>query len=414
MEQAPRFLAQIPSKFRPLLYPRRYKILWGGRGSAKSWSVARALVGIAHRYKHRIGCFRELQASIAESVHQLLKDQIYLLGLQDYFRITESSIVSLATGSEFLFKGLRHNAAEIKSMEGITIAWIEEGQLVTKDSWEILIPTIRKVVDTTRGPIDSEIWVTFNPVNEDDDTYRRFVSNPSPDAWVCNCSYRDNPFFTATLEKERQWLQRSDIDAYNHIYEGQFLKISQAIVFAGKYTVDTFDDPPRTTRLNYGADFGFSQDPTTLIRNWITGEPPNEELWMSHEAYGVGVEIDETPELFDSVPGARENKIWADGSRPETISYIRRQGFNIEAADKWPGCEEDGIQHIKAFREVHLHQRMKHTLQEARLYSYKRDRVTGEILPILIDKNNHCWDATRYSLNGVIQNRGGLGVWLKL
>jgi len=137
-------------------------------------------------------------------------------------------------------------------------------------------------------------------------------------------------------------------------------------------------------------------------------------LWIEYESFGVGVEIDETPALFDDVPGARSWPIYADSARPETISYLRRQQFNIMPADKWPGCEEDGIAHLRGFKVIHIHQRCKHMQQEARLYSYKLDRVTGEVLPILIDKNNHGWDATRYSLNGYIQHRGGLGVWERL
>ncbi|HVI10194.1 MAG TPA: PBSX family phage terminase large subunit [Candidatus Binatia bacterium] len=406
--QQPNFLAPIPGKFGQLFYPHRYKILWGGRGAAKSTSVARALVILAHRYKHRILCCRELQASIKDSVHQLLKDQIYALGLASCFHITETSIISKVTGSEFIFKGMRHNYAEIKGTEGITIVWVEEAQFVSKASWEVLIPTIR-----TEG---SEIWITFNPINEYDDTYQRFVVNPSPDAWVLNCSYRDNPWFSQTMEKERLWLLKTDPEAYQHVYEGGFLRINNALVYAGKYVVDTFDEPPYGTVFHHGADWGFSQDPTVLIRDWITGnaEDHTEKLWIDYEAYGVGVDFPELPALFDQVPTARTWPIKADGARPETISYMRRMGYNIEAAEKWEGCVEDGISHIKAFSEIHVHQRCKHVQQEFRLYSYKIDRVTGDILPVLVDKNNHCCDGIRYSLDGIIQNRGGLGVWMKL
>lgn len=403
--QQPNFQVPIPSKFQPLLYPHRNKVMYGGRGAAKSWSVARALVALAHRRRLRIGCFRELQASIAESVHQLLKDQVYAMGLQDCFHITQSSIYSRVTGSEFLFKGLRHNIAEIKSLEGIDIAWVEEAQLVSKESWDLLIPTIRK-----QG---SEIWVTFNAVNEEDATYQRFVVNPNPDSWVVKVGWEDNPYFTQTQHQERLWLLRSDPDAYEHVYGGAFMRRNSGVVFSGKYVVDTFEAPHGVT-LHYGSDFGFAVDPTTLIRCYTTGKAPIEELWIEYEAYGVGVEIHETAQLYDSVPGSRNWPIYADSSRPETISYLRREGFNIMPADKWDGCVEDGISHLRGFKQIHIHQRCKHVQQEARLYSYKLDRVTGEVLPILIDKNDHCWDATRYSLNGYIQHRGGLGVWERL
>jgi phage terminase large subunit len=403
--QQPNFPVPIPNSFRELFYPHRYKVMWGGRGAAKSWSIARALITLAHLRKLRIGCFRELQASIAESVHQLLKDQIYAMGLQDCFRITQSSIISRVTGSEFLFKGLRHNITEIKSLEGIDIAWVEEAQHVSKDSWELLIPTIRK-----NG---SEIWVSFNPVDESDPTYVRFVASVNPDAWVLKCSWRDNPWFTDTQNKERLWLLQSDPDAYEHVYEGGFLRRNNAIIFSGKYIIDTFEAPHDVT-LRFGADFGFAVDPSTLIRSYITGKAPLEELWIEHEAYGVGVELHEMSQLYDSVPGSRSWPIKADSSRPETISYMRREGFNIAGAEKWDGSVEDGIQHIKGFKVIHIHQRCKHVQQEARLYAYKVDRVTGDVLPIIIDKNNHCWDAQRYALDGFIQHRGGLGVWERL
>jgi phage terminase large subunit len=414
---------EFAPKFEPLFRKIRYKVFYGGRGGAKTWSIARTLILKASYEKHRIGCFRELQNSIRESVHHTLEEQIDKLGLRPWFEITQSSIRCTRTGSEFIFKGLRSNAAEIKSTEGITIAWVEEAQLVSEDSWKVLIPTIR-----VEG---SEIWISFNPEGENDPTYRRFVLNPSPDSIVVKVNWDDNPWFPETLNKERLWMLATDPDSYEHVWNGNPKTLSDAIIFRGKYVIDTFDDPPypAQTRLFYGMDFGFSQDPIAATRSYITSSPKillgsdakgkplfsgGEELWISHEAFGVGVEFEEIPQLIDTIPGIRDWPIKADSARPETISYLKRQGYNISAAEKWTGCVEDGIAHLKGFSKIHIHQRCKHMGQEARLYSYKIDKITGQVLPIIIDANNHGWDSERYALDGYIQRRGELGVWAKL
>lgn len=373
-----------------------------------SWSIARVLLKRALIRKERIGCFRELQASIKDSVHQVLRDQIFMLGMTNYFRITESSIVCRTTGSEFLFKGLRHNVVEIKSTEGITIAWVEEAQLVSKDSWNILIPTIR-----VEG---SEIWVSFNPIEEGDPTYQQFIVKPPPESLILKVSWRDNPYFTKTQDADRRWMLANDPDTYDHVWEGECQKLSDDVIFRNRWVVEAFNPPhyPQEPDFLFGADFGFANDPSTLVRMWITGDPPDEELWIDHEAWKIGCEIDDMPKLYDFVPGSRRWPIKADEARPETISYIRRQGFNITPAEKWPGCVEDRIAHIKGYKKIHIHDRCKNTQFEARNYRYKRDRVTGEVLPVVIDKNNHIWDAVGYGLDGRIQRRGVAGVWAKL
>ena len=390
----------IPGKFQALIQPARYKVFYGGRGGAKSWAVARVLLGMAASRRLRILCARELQTSIADSVHRLLADQIYAMGLQQNFEIVKTAIRS-TTGSEFLFKGLRMSIQEIKSTEGVDICWVEEAQSVSADSWDILIPTIRK-----QG---SEIWVTFNPREESDPTYQRFVMKPQPGAIVEKVGWQDNPWFPPTLDAERRYMLSIDPDAYHHIWGGHCRTISQAVIFGKRISIDAFETP-EGARFFHGADWGFANDPTTLVRSFIKDEC----LYIDAEAFGYGVEIDETAQLFDSIQTSRDWPIKADAARPETISFLRRQGFNITPADKWQGSVEDGIAHLKAFKQIIIHERCKHMQEEQRLYSYKVDKVTGEILPIIVDAHNHGWDAVRYSLDGYIQRRGGLGVWAQL
>jgi len=362
--------------------------------------------------RERIGCFRELQSSIKDSVHQVIKEQIFEMGLAAYFKITDDSIVCRTTGAHFIFKGLRHNAMEIKSTEGITICWVEEAQLVSEESWQILIPTIR-----VQG---SEIWISFNPVSMDDPTYKRFVANPPPNAYVLKVGWQDNPFFSETQNIERLWLKENDYDAYTHVWEGECRQLSDDVIFGenhGKlrWVIEAFEEPhdPPPERIFFGADWGYAVDPTTLMRFWKTGTAPNEELWISHEAWEVKCELDNTPALFDTVPGSRDWPIKADTARQETISYMSNQGFNISAAEKWPGCVEDRIEHLKAYKMIHIHERCKHMQFEARNYRFKRDRQTGLVLPVIIDKHNHCWDAIGYGLDGYIQQRGVDNVWAR-
>lgn len=394
---------QFPAKLQCLFRPARYKVFYGGRGGAKSWGIARALVLIAASSKKRILCAREVQNTMRDSVHRLLKDQIEALGLLPWFTITENSIRS-STGSEFIFKGLRFDVQGVKSTEGIDICWVEEAQTVSQTSWDVLIPTVRSD--------DSEVWISFNPHEDGDPTYQRFVANPPPDAVVVEINYDDNPWFPGVLRREMEYCRSVDFDAYMHIWRGKPRKISAAAIFADRVVVSAFRDDlwEQADRLFYGADFGFSTDPSTLIRFFVLGN----NLYISHEAYGVGVELDDMPAFYDALPGSRQWPIGADCARPETISYLARQGFRIHAAEKWPGSVEDGITHIRRFEKIIIHERCKHMADEASLYSYKVDAKTNQVLPLVVDKHNHCWDAIRYGLDGYIQRAGEDKVWEKL
>jgi len=386
--------AQLPPWADEFQHPTRYKVAWGGRGSAKSHTFARLLLLRAAERPTRILCARELQISIKDSVHRLLSDLVDALGLSDQFDVGQSYLRGL-NGSEFLFKGLRHNAVEIKSTEGIDICWVEEGQAVSDDSWALLIPTIR-------AP-GSEIWVTFNPDQETDPTYQRFVVNPPPNAIVRRVNYDENPWFPPELEAERAYLERVDPDAYAHVWLGECRNRSDAQVLMGKWTVDVFEPEPTWDGPYYGVDWGFAQDPTAMVRCWIGGRT----LFIDYEAWGVEVALDDTPALFDQVPGARQaSVIRADSARPETIRHLRDHGYpGMSAAAKWPGSVEDGVEFLRSFERIVVHQRCKHTIEEARLWSFKTDRLTGAVLPALKSGNDHVFDACRYALSPIIRSR---------
>jgi phage terminase large subunit len=216
----------LPKKLLPLLTPKRYKVLYGGRGSSKSWSVARALVHLATIKPIRVLCARETQKSIQESVHRLIKDQIGALGVEHLFDIQETKIVG-ANGSDFAFAGVRQQGvANLKSFEAVDICWVEEAQVVTKKSWDVLIPTIRKP--------GSEIWISFNPELEDDETYKRFVTDgkDDPDMWVCEVNYSDNPWFGDELETERVKMEKRDPEGYRTTWLGQCRPAVEGAIYA--------------------------------------------------------------------------------------------------------------------------------------------------------------------------------------
>ena len=232
---------QFPAKLRPLFLPMRYKVLHGGRGGAKSWSVARALIILAAQQPLRILCAREVQKSMRDSVHRLLKDQIAEMGYGHFYEVLDTEIRG-KNGSIFLFAGLQsHTVDSIKSFEGVDRVWVEEAHSVSAKSWDTLIPTIRKP--------DSEIWVTLNPDMDTDDTYVRFIATPSDDTWVCQVNWRDNPWFPYVLEQERQKAQRINPESYEHIWEGKPRRVADGAIY--RYEIDAVYNDGRVCNVPY-------------------------------------------------------------------------------------------------------------------------------------------------------------------
>ncbi len=214
---------QFPEKLQSLFEPKRYKVYYGGRGGAKSWGCARALLIKGMEKPMRILCAREIQKTIKDSVHQLLRDQIQEMGLSGFYEVRNTEIVG-TNGTTFGFEGLRHNIAGLKSWEGADICWVEEAQVVSKNSWQILIPTIRRE--------NSEIWVTFNPELEEDETYQRFIVSPPRDSVIVNINYNDNPWFPEVLRMEMEELKERDYEAYLNVWEGRCKQAVEGAIFA--------------------------------------------------------------------------------------------------------------------------------------------------------------------------------------
>ena len=331
-------------------------------------------------------CIREIQKSLNQSVKKLIELKIEALKVGHLFEVQES-VIKAPYGGLIIFQGMQnHTADSIKSLEGYDIAWVEEAQSLSQRSLDLLRPTIRK-----QG---SEIWFSWNPDAETDpvDAFLR-SENPPPDAVVVEANYKDNPFLPDVLRAEMEYDQKRDPDKYAHIWLGKYKKNSEARVFKN-WTIEEFEVDPTAT-IRQGADWGFSIDPTVLIQAYIVGR----RLYIPYEAYKVGCEITDTPELFMSLPDAEKWNITADSSRPETISYMQKQGFKIRPAIKGAGSVEDGIEWLKSF-DIVVHPRCVKTIDELTLYSFKTDPLTNEILPVLEDKNNHVIDALRYACEG--------------
>ena len=372
-------------------YYDRYKIFLGGRGGRKSWEIATALILKAYKSKLLFLCTREIQNSIGDSVLSLLSNRIEALGLTDYFDIQKTTIIG-KNGSEFKFKGLNGLTIDsIKSFEGVDVCWVEEAHSVSQKSWEVLIPTIRK-----QG---SEIWASFNPDLPTDPVYVRFVLNPPVNAYVKKVSYLNNPDCPQTLIDEAEYLRKIDYEAYSHVYLGEVRQHSEAQVFKHKYVVQDFEVDVSFGYPLHGSDWGFSPDPTTVIRTYIK----DRRLYIRNEAYKVACEIENLPLLFDTIPDIKNWNITADNARPELINYMSRKNYKIKGVDKWPGCVEDRVDFINNFEQIIIHPSCTHTAEEFRLYSRKVDKRTGEVLPILEDKHNHCIDAIGYSLTPIIR-----------
>lgn len=397
---------EIPAKLERIFLPARgsatYRGAYGGRGSGKSQTAALIAAVWGYAEPLRILCTRELQVSIKDSFHRELRDAIertpwlaahYEVGV-DYLRGRN--------GTEFIFRGLRHNTSSIKSLAGIDLTIVEEAEDVPEQSWLDLEATVFR-------KDRSELWAVWNPRAEGSPVDKRLRQNKPDNALVAEINWQDNPFFPDGLDRLRKrQMEMLDPATYAHIWEGAYLTNSDAQVFASKTAVRSFEPGDDWDGPYFGGDFGFSQDPTFAVEVWIH----DSRVWIRREAHKVGLELDDTTSFVTSrISGFADYVSRWDSARPESISFLKRHGLpRITAVDKWPGSVEDGIQFLRSFAEIVIHPDCQEMQREARLYSYKVDRLTGDVTPKLVDAHNHGWDAVRYAISPMIKRNGDLKI----
>jgi phage terminase large subunit len=389
--------AEFPLKLECLFKPSRYKVLYGGRGGAKSWGVARALLIKGAQAPLRVLCSREFQTSIKDSVHKLLSDQIMALGLDGFYEITQTSIRG-KNGSEFSFVGLKNNVSNVKSYEGVDICWVEEAQTVSRSSWNTLIPTVRKE--------KSEIWVTFNPELETDETYQRFVLNPPENCIVQKINWSDNPWFPETLKLEKDALKHRDPQGYNVVWEGLCRQTVDGAIFAKEMQLAELDG--RITKVNYDAtkpvhaifDLGWSDATaiwflqfvgmeTRLIRYIEGNQQTMSDYLAKMQTFGY---------MYDTLwlPHDAENKTLAGNGR-SIEEIVRNAGYKTKIIPRTPIMDS-----INAARTIFVNcwfdrENCHEGLQCLRHYRYDVDPDTKQFSKTpLHDNYSHGADAFRY------------------
>lgn len=380
----------IAPLFKPLFTrSARYKGIYGGRGGAKSHTFAELLLDRCNARETRAVCVREFQVSLEQSVKRLIEDKIAEFDLGSRFTVYNNYISAPHDGI-IIFQGMQaHTSDSIKSLEGYHIAWVEEAQSLSERSLTLLRPTIREP--------GSELWFSWNPRHATDPVDQMLRHDPPPDSIVIPSTYRDNPLFPEVLRLEMEWDRSRDPEKYAHVWLGEYERHSESRVFKN-WRIEEFETPDKAT-FYYGADWGFSVDPSVLVRCWVK----DRTLYIDHEAYRIGVEIDHLPALFDTIPGAREWTITADSARPETISYLNRNGYpRIVPAVKGKDSVKEGVIFLQNY-DIVVHPRCTHAIDELTMYSYKVDRMTGLVTPILADTKNHVIDSLRYAVEKLRQ-----------
>ena len=386
----------------PLLAPCRYKGAKGGRASGKSHFLGElAIEESVSDPDLQFVCVREVQKSMKFSIKKLLEDKIKKLKVSHLFDITLTEIRRIGGEGIFIFQGMQdHTADSIKSLEGFDRCLVEEAQSLSARSMELLLPTMR-------AP-GSEIWFGWNPENDYDPVDVLFKNSENEAGMVCvHVNFNQNPFCPEEMKIEAARHLRVNPDSYGHVWLGEYNKKSDAQIFNSKYTSFDFE-PDEDWSPMYGLDWGFANDPTTAVECYVD----NEVLYIRREAGKVGLELDDTGKyIVDRIPSIDKHIIRADCARPESISHVKKRDTTgkrtplpkIIGCVKWSGSVEDGIEHMRSYEQIVIHPSCVETLNEFRKYSYKINKQSGDIMPVIVDDFNHYIDAIRYALGPLIK-----------
>lgn len=402
-------IEELPKISRNFAKPARTRVFKGGRGSGKTRGLAKrsairiyqlAELGVEGVFLASREHLNSLDESSMEEIKAAIGSEAWLA---DYFDIGEKYIRTRNRRISYAFAGLRHNLDSIKSKARIIGNWTDEAENVSEAAWRKLVNTLREEGEVDGFEWAVENWLSYNPESPDSATHKRFVADPPPDCIVTTINWQDNPWFPDILNKQRLEDRRLRPETYDHVWEGEFLTLTDAQVFAGKFKVQEFEPEIGWDGPYQGLDFGFAQDPTAALQCFIH----DRRLWIRREAGKTKLELDATAGFItDRIPGFASHVTRADSARPESISYLSRHGLpRIRGAEKWSGSVEDGVAFIKAFDKVMIHPDCEQTAREFRLYSYKVDRLSGDIKPDIVDANNHYIDALRYAVGPMIRRR---------
>jgi phage terminase large subunit len=389
---------RFPAKLKCLFVPEksRYRILYGGRGGSKSWNIARALLLKGCEQTIRVLCAREFQTSIKDSVHKLLCDQIYKLELEAHYEITQTTIRGI-NGTEFIFVGVKNNTNNVKSIEGIDICWVEEAQSVSPNSWNVLVPTIRKA--------DSEIWISFNPELPTDETWKRFVLNPPENSVVQKINWNDNPWFPEVLDLERRSLQARDLEAYNNVWEGIPRQTVDGAIFAKELTMAELEG--RICNVPYDAtkpvhavfDLGWADQTACWILQFVGQETrllryfEDSQQTMSYymaklQSFGY---------LYDTIWLPHDAKAKSLGTGKSIEEIVRASGYKVQVLDRVPVADSINAARTIFNRCYFDRQNTEEGLQCLRHYRYDVDPESKVFSPKpLHDEYSHGADAFRY------------------
>ena len=396
---------EFPEKLQMLFRPSRYKVLYGGRGGAKSHSVARALLVKGRNAPLRILCARELQTSIRDSVHKLLSDIVIGYNWHDFYEITDSAIRG-KNGTEFFFIGLKNNISKVKSIEGVDICWVEEAHVVSKNSWEVLVPTIRKE--------KSEIWISFNPELDSDETYKRFVLSPPHDCLSVKIGWQDNPWFPNTLEQERMNLLARDPVSYQNVWEGACRsQVDGAIFGAG---IQKAESEGRITSVPYNPmkpvncvfDLGWS-DQTAIWFFQFIGMETHFIRYIENRQQPIGFYLSQIQNFGYTIHtmylphDARNQMLSAGGRSIEQI--VREAGYKVKVLEKMPVVESINATRMLMPTCWFDANNCADGIHCLRRYRYEVDPDTGLFSKNpLHDQYSHGGDSFRYAFQAIENN----------
>ena len=376
---------------------RRYIHLYGGAGSGKSIFAAQKEIIKSFEPGQRTLIIRKVHRTMKNSVFLLLKDIVTQWNLSEYFTFNRAdlSIVNNLTDTEFILSGL-DDPEKLKSIQGITRIWIEEAT-------ELNLEDFQQIDLRLRGVKEPQITMSYNPINQHHWLFEQFHQRQRDDATIKHTTYKDNRFIDEHYYKVLENLKDVDVNYYNIYCLGEWGTASKGLIFRNWQIVD--DVPEAFDWCAYGLDFGFSNDPTALVKVLKKGD----DLYFDEVIYQTGLTNTDLIELMRANI-TRNDEVFADSAEPKSITELQRAGYNLTGADKGKDSIKHGIDLIHRFN-INVTARSQNIIKELSNYKWKEHRATGDILDQPIDAFNHAIDAIRYCCSMKMENKSAVISW---